>query len=88
MNATLKFERTVDVNGHAQVGERCIEFECYTQMANVTVNLLCGLTGIVCMNIIDRAADTLDFLDFFGQAAQAENMFGRPALEVGDVQGV
>ena len=70
--------------GHAPVGERCIEFERYTQTANVTVNLMCGLTGITYMNIIDGAADTLDFLEFFGQAAQAENMFGRPALEVGD----
>ena len=33
----------------------------------------------------DGAPDTLDFLKFFGQAAEAENMFGRPALEVGDV---
>lgn len=71
--------------GHAPVGERCIEFERYTQTANVTVNLMCGLTGIAYMNIIDGASDTLDFLEFFGQAADAENMLGRPALEVGDV---
>lgn len=70
--------------GHAPVGKRCIEFERYTQTANATVNLMCGLTGISYMNIIDGAADTLDFLEFFGQAAKADIIFGRPALEVGD----
>lgn len=70
--------------GHAPVGERCIEFERYAQSANVTVNLLCGLTGVAYMNIVDGAANTFDFLYFFEQAANAENIFGRPALEVGD----
>lgn len=71
--------------GHAPIGERCIEFERYTQTANVTVNLMCGLAGVAYMNIIDGGADTLDFLEFFGQAAEAENIYGRPALEVGDI---
>ena len=30
-------------------------------------------------------ADTFDFLEFFEQAAEAENIYGRPALEVGDI---
>ena len=32
------------------------------------------------MNITDGAADTLYFLEFFEQAAEAENIFGRPSL--------
>ena len=68
--------------GHAPIGERCIEFERYAQTANVTVNLMCGLAGVAYMNIIDGGADTLEF---FEQAAEAENIYGRPALEVGDI---
>ena len=43
---------------------------------------MCRLAGIAYTNNIDGAANTLDFLELFGQAADAENMFGRPALEL------
>ena len=46
---------------------------------------MCGLAGVAYMNIIDGGADTLDFLEFFEQAAEAVNIYGRPALEVGDI---
>ena len=72
--------------GSAPVGERCVEFICYHNSPNITVNLLAGLNGVEYLNLEQGASDTVEFLQFFGEAGNAGNIeTGRPALEVGDI---
>ena len=71
--------------GHAPVGERAVEIHRYCETANTTVNLLCSLTGVTYMNIIDGPSNTVEFLRFFDEAYTSVNpATGRPCLEVGD----
>ena len=72
--------------GHAPVGERCVEFMRYHDSPNVTLNLLAGLNGVEYMNIVQGASDTINFLQFFGEARNSANIeTGRPALDLGDI---
>ena len=71
------------VSGHASVAERRIELLRYHNSPNITVNLLAGLNEVEYMNTVQGASDTIPFLQFFGEAGNADNMeTGRPALEV------
>ena len=73
-------------HGFAPVGERCVEIIRYHESPNITLNLLAGMEGVKYANIVDGAADTIDFLQFWGEAARAGDVLtGRPVLEVGDV---
>ncbi len=67
--------------GHTPIGERAVEIRRYYQTANTTVNLMCGLTGVTYMNIVNGPSNTLEFLCFFEQAynSTAPNT-GRPCL--------
>ena len=50
------------------------------------VNLLAGINGMECMNMVHGTSDTIDFLKFFGGAGNAANgETERPALEVGGI---
>lgn len=70
--------------GHAPVGERCVEVVRRQQTSNTTLNLLVSLNGAEYYNLIDGATDTMQFLNFFEEAANAVNFeTRRPALEVG-----
>ena len=72
--------------GNAPVGERCVEFIRYHDSPNISVNLLAGLNGVEYLNLVQGASDTVEFLQFFGEAGNARNIeTGRPALEVGDI---
>ena len=72
--------------GHAPVGERCVEVVKQRQSANTTLNLLVSLNGVEYYNLIDGASNTVQFLNFFEEAANAVNFeTQRPALEVGDI---
>lgn len=72
--------------GNAPVGERCVEFIRYHDSPNITVNLLAGLNSVEYLNLEQGASDTVEFLQFFGEAGNAGNIeTGRPALEVGDI---
>ena len=71
--------------GHAPIGNRAVEVKRYCQTANTTVNLMCSLTGVTYMNIIDGPSNTFEFLNFFQEAYASINpATGRPCLEVGD----
>lgn len=73
-------------HGFAPVGERCIEIIRYHESPNITLNLLAGLDGIKYANFVDGSSDTIDFLQFWEEAARAGDVeTGRPVLEVGDV---
>ena len=72
--------------GHAPVGERAVEVRRYSQTANVTVNLLCGLSGVVYPNTVNGPSNTIEFLRFFEEAFNSINPnTERPCLEFGDV---
>ncbi len=72
--------------GHAKVGERAIEVRRYSQTANVTLNLLCGLTGVTYANTVNGPSNTFEFLRFFEDAFRSvDPNTGRPCLEPGDV---
>jgi hypothetical protein len=62
-----------------------VEIVRYRETANTTANLMCSLTGVTCMNIVDGPSNTLEFLRFFQEAYTSMNPeTGRPCLEVGD----
>ena len=69
--------------GHAPC-ERCAEVIRRQETPNTTLNLLVSLNGAEYYNLIDGATDTMQFLNFFEEAANAVNFeTRRPALEVG-----
>ena len=72
--------------GHAKVGERAVEVRRYCQTANVTLNLLCGLTGVTYANTVNGPSNTFEFLHFFQDAFHLfDPNTRRPCLEPGDV---
>lgn len=70
--------------GHSQVGTPAIEVVRGTNGANVSLNALVGLEGILYANTIDGATNTQEFLRFFGEAADQTTNYGSPVLEYGD----
>ena len=52
--------------------------------ANITLNLLCGLEGVLYANTLEGASNSIQFLNFFGEAGQVSNSNGNPAIEFGD----
>lgn len=72
--------------GHSPVGERCIEIVRKRENPNNSLNMLVSLEGPEYYNVIDGSTDTVQFLNFFEEAANAVNVnTHRPALEVGDI---
>ena len=67
------------------MGERCVEVIRKTENPNTTLNMLVSINGVEYYNLIDGATNTVEFLNFFQEAANATNMQTlRPVLEVGD----
>ena len=53
---------------------------------NTTLNLLVSLNGVEYYNMLDGPTDTIQFLNFFEEAAHAVNFeTARPTLKVGDI---
>jgi hypothetical protein len=72
--------------GHVPVGERYVKVERKLKNPNTTLNLLVSLNGVEYYNMLDAATDTVQFLNFFEEVANAVNFeTTRPALEVGDI---
>ena len=72
---------------HAPVGMRYVELVKKRETRNVSLNMLVSLiNGPEYFNLIDGATDTVEFLNFFTEAAEAVNIStGRLALENGDI---
>ena len=69
---------------HAPIGERAVEIERYCETSNTTVNLMCSLTGVTYMNVIDGPSNT-GISAVFSEAYMSINpATGRPCLEVSD----
>ena len=53
--------------------------------SNYTLNLLCGLEGVLYANTVLGGADTIDFLNFWNEAVECTTPNGLPVLENGDI---
>ena len=72
--------------GNAPSGERCVEVIRKMESPNVTLNMLISVQGAEYFTLLDGATDTIRFWDFFQEVCQAaDQVSGRPAIEVGDV---
>lgn len=72
--------------GNSPVGEPCVEIARKVESPNYTLNLLLSLNGAEYYNITDGPTNTVEFWNFFEEAANAASITtGRPALEVGDI---
>ena len=73
------------IHGHAPRGKRCVEILRYHQDPNITLNLLIGIDGVKYANIIDGPSNTVEFLNFFEEAANAgDSRTGLSAFSVRD----
>ena len=70
--------------GHSIKGTSCVEVMRNARTRNVTVNVLCGTSGVMYANTIDGASNTVEFLNFFFEASQVTQPNGNPVLEYGD----
>lgn len=71
------------LDGNSPVGERCVEISRKVESPNYTLNLVLSLNGAEYFNTIDGPTNTVEFWNFFEEAANAANITtGRPALEV------
>ena len=71
--------------GHSPVGVRCVEVVRKSESPNTTPNLLVSLNGPEYYNIVSGPTNTVHFLEFFEEAAEATNLTtARPCLEMGD----
>ena len=52
--------------------------------ANITLNLLCGLEGVLYANTVEGASNSIQFLNFFGEAGHVSHSNDNPAIEFGD----
>ncbi|XP_028414138.1 uncharacterized protein LOC114537201 [Dendronephthya gigantea] len=72
--------------GHSPVGERCVNVIRKYESPNNTLNLLVSLNGADYYSVIPGASNTMEFLNFFEEAAAAINLnTHRPVFGVGDV---
>lgn len=71
--------------GHSTINTPCVEVGRHLNSRNMTLNLLAGLDGILYANTLDGAADTIEFLNFFGEASQNSQRNGNPVLMAGDI---
>ena len=70
---------------HSVKGQPCIEIMRNTQTPNVTLNLLCGLNGVMYAKTLNGASNTLEFFNFFHETSQFTQPNRNPILEYGDI---
>ena len=72
--------------GHSPVGERCVEISRKAQSPNFSLSALVSLNGVEYAKVINGATNTVEFLQFFGEAGQSLNeTFGLPSIYTGDI---
>lgn len=72
--------------GHSLKGTNAVEIlSGQSKGANYTVNLLCGLEGVLYANTVCGGADTNDFLNFWNEAVEYTTTSGWPVLDNGGV---
>ena len=72
--------------GHSLKGTNAVEIlNGQSKGVNYTLNLLCGLEGVLYANTVFGGADTYDFLNFWSEAVEYTTPSGLPVLDNGDV---
>ena len=73
------------VYGNSLKGTPAIEVTRGNQKgANISLSLLCGMEGVLYANTVEGASNSINFLNFFGEAGQVTTSNGNPAIEFGD----
>ncbi|KAL9977766.1 hypothetical protein ACROYT_G015206 [Oculina patagonica] len=70
--------------GHSLCGTPAVEIVRYSNSPNVTLNLMCGLDGIVYASTVDGNSNSFSFLSFFEEASSVYLPDGKPAYSYGD----
>lgn len=70
--------------GQSLRGTHAIEISKNKKGANITLNLLCDLEGVLYANTVEGSSDAITFLDFFEEAGRATTDYGNPAIEFRD----
>ena len=71
--------------GHSKKGEKCIEMVKYHQDANLTLNFLTGLDGVLYYNFVSGPSNTITYLNFWHEASLSQDAYGRPVFLPGDL---
>ena len=70
--------------GHSLIGTPAVEISRNMHSPNITLNLMCGLDGIIYTNTVDGASNHLSFLNFFEESANVFLPDGRPPYTYGN----
>lgn len=70
--------------GHSLIGTPAVEMLRNMNSPNITLNLMCGLDGIIYANTIDGTSNSMTFLNFFDEASQVFLTDGKPPYIYGD----
>lgn len=73
------------VYGHSLIGSSAVKLVSVSKGVNYTLNLLCGVEGVLYANLIRSGADTIIYLNFWQEAVRQSTNSGAPVLENGDV---
>ena len=70
--------------GHSLIGSPAVEVMRNMHSPNITLNLLCGLDGVIYANTIDGSSNSITFLNFFEESSDILLPSGKPAYIYGD----
>ncbi len=70
--------------GHSLIGTPAVEILSNMNFPNITLNLMCGLDGIIYANTIDGTSNSMTILNFFEEASHVFLPDGRPPYIYGD----
>jgi len=70
--------------GHSLIGTPAVEIFRNMNSPNITLNLMCGLDGIIYANTINGTSNSLTFLNFFEEATRVFLQDGKPSYMYGD----
>lgn len=70
--------------GHSHSGTPAVEIFRNMNSPNITLNLICGLDGIIYANTVEGASNHLTFLNFFEESANVFLPDARPPYTYGD----
>jgi transposase len=70
--------------GHSLIGTPAVEVVRNMNSPNITLNLLCGLDGIIYANTVNGSSNSLTFLRFFEESTQVYLEDGRPPYSYDD----
>ena len=70
--------------GHSLIGTPAVEIFRNMNSPNITLNLMCGLDGIIYANTVCGASNHMTFLNFFDESMKVFLQDGRPSYTYGD----